>query len=82
VDSHHGRHDLRPGSLSELFGARLDGLIGPVQLRWRYTTDPLYHGRGVCVAAIRITAGPNPVYEDRTGKDAGLVLQGFVETNV
>jgi CubicO group peptidase (beta-lactamase class C family) len=62
--------------------ASLDGLSGPVHLRWRYTTDPLYHGRGVYVDAIRITAGPKAVYDDRRGKDAArLVLQGFVETS-
>ncbi|MBO0844484.1 MAG: serine hydrolase [Nocardioides sp.] len=61
--------------------ASLDGLSGPVQLRWRYTTDPLYHGRGAYVDAIRITAGPQPIYDDRTGQDAAkLVLRGFVET--
>jgi hypothetical protein len=61
--------------------AGLDALSGPVQLRWRYTTDPLYHGRGVYVDAIRITAGSKTIYDDRRGQDAAkLVLQGFVET--
>ncbi|HEY3528800.1 MAG TPA: serine hydrolase [Nocardioides sp.] len=61
--------------------AGLDGLTGPVQLRWRYTTDSLYHGRGVYVDAIRITAGPTLIYDDRTGQDAAkLVRRGFIET--
>jgi CubicO group peptidase (beta-lactamase class C family) len=62
--------------------ADLDGLSGPVQLRWRYTTDPLYHGRGVYVDAIRITAASKAIYDDRRERDASkLVLQGFVETS-
>lgn len=61
--------------------ASLAGLTGPVQLRWRYTTDPLYHGRGVYVDAIRITAGPRLIFDDRIGQDAAkLMLQGFVES--
>ena len=62
--------------------AGLDGLRGPVQLRWRYATDSLYHGRGVYVDAIRVTAGSRPIFDDRAGRDAAkLVLQGFVETS-
>ncbi len=37
--------------------ADLTGLSGPVTLRWRYTTDPLYHGRGAYVDGVRVTAG-------------------------
>ncbi|MBF6059250.1 serine hydrolase [Nocardia terpenica] len=61
--------------------APLTGLTGPVRLRWRYTTDPQYHGRGVYVSAIRITAGAEPIFDDRIDGDAAqLVLDGFTET--
>lgn len=61
--------------------ASLAGLTGPVQLRWRYTTDPLYHGRGVYVGAVRITAGPQLIFDDRAGGDAAkFVLDGFAAT--
>ncbi len=61
--------------------ASLAGLTGPVQLRWRYTTDTLYHGRGVYVDAVRITAGHQLIFDDRAGQDtAMLLLDGFVET--
>lgn len=61
--------------------APLTGLTGPVRLRWRYTTDPQYHGRGVYVSAIRIRAGAEPIFDDRIDGDAAqLVLDGFTET--
>lgn len=61
--------------------ASLAGLTGQVQLRWRYTTDTLYHGRGVYIDAIRITAGPELIFDDRIERDtAKLVLDGFTET--
>jgi CubicO group peptidase (beta-lactamase class C family) len=61
--------------------ASLAGLSGPVRLRWRYTTDTLYHGRGVYVDAVRITAGHQQIFDDRAGQDAAKFLpQGFVET--
>jgi hypothetical protein len=37
-------------------------------LRWRYTTDPLYHGRGVYVDGVRI----DRVFDDRNPHDAAL----------
>lgn len=36
---------------------------GPVQLRWRYTTDPLYHGRGVYVDDVRVAADGRTVFD-------------------
>lgn len=61
--------------------ASLTGLTGAVQLRWRYTTDPLYHGRGVYVDAVRIMAASRPIFDDRISQDAAqFVLQGFTET--
>ena len=35
--------------------ADLTGPPGPVQLRWRYTSDTLYQGRGVYVDAIKLS---------------------------
>ncbi|MDR0346194.1 MAG: serine hydrolase [Nocardiopsaceae bacterium] len=74
VSGYQGRQWLRAT-------ASLAGLTGATQLRWRYTTDPLYHGRGVYVDAIRITAADKTIFDDRTGQDAGnFILTGFVET--
>jgi CubicO group peptidase (beta-lactamase class C family) len=46
---------------------------GALTLRWRYTTDPLYHGRGVYVDAVRITAGQRRIFDDRIPRDAALL---------
>jgi bacillopeptidase F (M6 metalloprotease family) len=43
--------------------ADLAGWSGPVQLRWRYTTDPLYHGRGVYVDDVRVAADGRTVFD-------------------
>jgi CubicO group peptidase (beta-lactamase class C family) len=77
-----------PGQISGYQGrqwlaatASLAGLNGQVQLRWRYSTDRLYHGRGVYVDAVRITAGPELIFDDRTPHDAAkFVAEGFVQT--
>ncbi|MFI5776851.1 serine hydrolase [Nocardia sp. NPDC051570] len=77
-----------PGRISGYSGrqwlaasADLTALTGPATLRWRYTTDPQYHGRGVYVAALRITSGPEVIFDDRIDTDAAkLVLDGFTET--
>ncbi|WP_051265472.1 serine hydrolase [Nakamurella lactea] len=50
--------------------ADLSSLTGAVQLRWRYTTDNLYHGRGVYVDAVSIRAGHTVVFNDRRPGDA------------
>jgi CubicO group peptidase (beta-lactamase class C family) len=34
---------------------------GAFQLRWRYTTDPVYEGRGVDLARLSVTSGLHPV---------------------
>ncbi|WP_433891272.1 serine hydrolase [Streptomyces sp. CA-111067] len=56
-----------PGSPTSLSGqgvrawwqvhAEIPQATGPVQLRWRYTTDPVYEGRGVDLAHLKVTAG-------------------------
>jgi CubicO group peptidase (beta-lactamase class C family) len=75
ISGYEGRQWLRAS-------ASLAGLSGAVQLRWRYTTDPLYHGRGVYVDAVRITADQQVVFDDRAGGGASkFLLQGFEETN-
>ncbi len=45
----------------------LAGWSGPVQLRWRYATDPLYHGRGVYVDGVRVAAGGAGALRRREG---------------
>ncbi|MFD7918780.1 serine hydrolase [Streptomyces sp. NPDC059740] len=51
---------------------------GPVRLRWRYTTDPLYVGRGVYVDRLRVEDGRHTLFDDRRPGDAGRVaLQGW-----
>jgi CubicO group peptidase (beta-lactamase class C family) len=74
ISGYQGRQWLRAA-------ASLAGLSGRVQLRWRYATDQQYHGRGVYVDAVRITAGPKLIFDDRTPQDAAkFVAQGFVRT--
>jgi hypothetical protein len=34
---------------------------GAFQIRWRYTTDPVYEGRGVDLAHLSVTSGQHPV---------------------
>ncbi|MCL2552752.1 MAG: serine hydrolase [Actinomycetia bacterium] len=41
--------------------AELPQQAGPFQLRWRYTTDPVYEGRGVDLAHLSVTANGTPV---------------------
>jgi hypothetical protein len=47
-------------------------LADPVQLLWRYTTDPLYHGRGVYVDGVRVSAGKRVAFDDRNPRQAAL----------
>jgi CubicO group peptidase (beta-lactamase class C family) len=62
--------------------ARADLAVGPQQLRWRYTTDASYAGRGVFVDGVRI-AGPLGLVLDgeRNGErnSEALVAQGWTE---
>lgn len=54
------------------------GLTGPTRIRWRYTTDSLYRGRGVYVDGVRIESGGKVIFDDR--EDASkFILQGFTE---
>ncbi|MFF5288946.1 serine hydrolase [Paractinoplanes globisporus] len=46
---------------------------GTTGLRWRYTTDALYEGRGVYVDGIRVTGPRGPLFDDRRPADAALV---------
>jgi CubicO group peptidase (beta-lactamase class C family) len=57
--------------------ADLAGPAGPVQLRWRYTTDSLYQGRGVYVDAIKLTDSQG-VLVDGEREAERLVAVGFV----
>ncbi|WP_328898787.1 serine hydrolase [Streptomyces sp. NBC_00441] len=75
----HPRPEEHPdGSLSGWSGRvwhRLDaGLAGVrgagVLLRWRYTTDQLYAGRGVYVDAIRVADGGRTVFDEGRPSDA------------
>ena len=53
-------------------------LSGAVQLRWRYTTDSLYQGRGVYVDGLRVTDGHQVLFDDSRSRDVETVrLQGW-----
>ncbi|MCA1223202.1 serine hydrolase [Streptomyces sp. 8L] len=45
----------------------------PVRLRWRYTTDPLYVGRGVYVAGQRVADGTRTAFDETRRSDASRV---------
>lgn len=56
---------------------------GTTQVRWRYTTDPLYEGRGVYVDGVKaVDASGNTVFNGERPSDAALfVPNGWVETS-
>ena len=56
--------------------ARADLAIGQQQLRWRYTTDANYLGRGIFVDGVRI-AGKSGVLLDGERHPESLVAQGW-----
>ena len=49
---------------------------GTTAVRWRYTTDLRYEGRGVYVDAIRVRGPRGPLFDDRRPGDAALVQLG------
>jgi CubicO group peptidase (beta-lactamase class C family) len=53
---------------------------GTTQVRWRYTTDPVYEGRGVYVDGVRATNGSGHTVFDgeRTADAARFVANGWV----
>jgi hypothetical protein len=48
-------------------------LTGEVAIRWRYTSDALYQGRGVYVDGIRVTSQRRTVFDDSRRRDARSV---------
>ncbi|MFJ3709768.1 serine hydrolase [Streptomyces sp. NPDC090053] len=44
-----------------------------IRLRWRYTTDPLYVGRGTYVDAILVEDGRRTVFDGTRTRDASLI---------
>lgn len=75
----HPRPEPHPeGSLSGWSGRvwhRLEAGLGDwrgtrVHLRWRYTTDQLYVGRGAYVDAIRVEDGSRTVFDEARSPDA------------
>jgi CubicO group peptidase (beta-lactamase class C family) len=50
--------------------AQLPGLT--TNLRWRYTTDPLYQGRGVHVDGVQVIGPDGVLFEDSRPSDAAL----------
>lgn len=79
---------LTPGKVSGYDGhqwldatADLSGWSGSVLVRWRYTTDPLYHGRGVYVDAIKVTEHGQPIFDEARAKDAAKIQPiGWVQS--
>jgi len=61
--------------------AGADGAPHELLLRWRYSSDALYQGRGVYVDDIRVTGQRGPVFDDDRAGDAGLVItDGWVRS--
>ncbi|MBX6355820.1 MAG: serine hydrolase [Micromonosporaceae bacterium] len=50
--------------------AQLPG--GTTHLRWRYTTDPLYQGRGIYVDGVRVVGRNGLLFDDSRPRDAAL----------
>jgi CubicO group peptidase (beta-lactamase class C family) len=58
--------------------ADLPGGAGPVLVRWQYTTDNAYHGRGVYLDGIQVWDGQGTAFDDRRPSDAAtLTAVGF-----
>ncbi|KAB1981178.1 serine hydrolase domain-containing protein [Streptomyces triticiradicis] len=57
------------GRVWHRLGAELPGAAA-LTLRWRYTTDRLYVGRGVYVDALRVEAGDRVLFDERRPADA------------
>jgi CubicO group peptidase (beta-lactamase class C family) len=63
--------------------ASADLPAGATAVRWRYTTDRLYEGRGVYVDAIRVRTPHRVLFDDRRPADAALVqLAGWQVSRV
>jgi hypothetical protein len=45
---------------------------GTTDLRWSYSTDPLYEGRGVYVDAVRASAGNRLLFDSKRQRDVAL----------
>jgi len=60
--------------------ARADLTVGAQQLRWRYTTDANYAGRGVFVDGVRV-AGEDGVVLDGERHPEAFVAQGWTEAS-
>ena len=60
--------------------ARADLAAGPQQLRWRYTTDASYVGRGVFVDGVRV-AGHLGVVLDGERHPESFVAQGWTQAS-
>ncbi len=57
------------------------GAGGELLVRWRYTSDALYQGRGVYVDDIRVTGLRGPVFDDDRAGDGELVrLDGWLRS--
>ncbi|MCX4825405.1 serine hydrolase [Streptomyces sp. NBC_01142] len=62
------------GRVWHLLSADLSAWRGArVRLRWRYTTDQLYVGRGVYVDGLRVEDGGRPVFDAARPADAALI---------
>lgn len=80
-----------PGSFTSVSGydgraweratASLAGLTGAVTLRWRYTTDTLYHGRGVYVDGVKVSAGGATAFDGERTPGALLPVGWNVSGN-
>jgi len=70
---------IATGGTRRWIQARADLPGGPQQLRWRYTTDASYAGRGVYVDSVKI-AGPRGMLLDGERHPEALVAQGWTES--
>jgi CubicO group peptidase (beta-lactamase class C family) len=57
--------------------AEVPQAAGGVLLRWRYTTDPVYEGRGVNLAQLRVADGDQVLLDSDAGTGAALTDVGW-----
>ncbi len=80
----HGRTTRTDGSIATSgtrtwVEAHADLAEGPQILRWRYSTDSLYLGRGVYVDGIRVQGKGGPVLDGERHPEA-LIAQGWTSS--
>lgn len=78
VSEHDGEISGFTGRVWQLARAEIDGPLGEVRIRWRFTTDPSQRGRGVYVDSVRLGDSQGALFDGEREPDAFLA-DGWVQ---